>query len=390
MVITCRREDVQQSLQTVSIAVSRGAAVVPALSCVLIQIDTPGSGCSMTATNLSTTVRCWFNAETTTGNGAIAVPARLLAQLVSYLPHDEVVMRIDTASWKMRIESGQYETEIFGMNPDEFPTVPAAARHAHHVTLPAADWRRAVKQVAFAAADDMARPLLGGILVRIRDQRMTLAATDGYRLAVRRLHLGSNESPDLEFVVKARTMIDLARIDDGSHDMTITCEDGRHALFQTPTTLLWASMIDGSFPDFESILATSQSQASRVIVSREELAHTTRLAAVFAHASQNTMTVDVQADGTGGAGRVTITSNAPEIGGYTGVINASRMEGPGGTVALNASFVDDALNAMSDSSQVAIVFGSERNPVLLMPVNDDAAIGDDSSQHVIMPMHIRP
>ena len=112
----------------------------------------------------------------------------------------------------VKVECGRFTSNIKGIEADEFPTIPSIAGQEPTASLPPDVLREAIDQVAFAAAADDSRPVLAGVLVRLRDNRLFLAAADGFRLATRTVSLPEPVAQASEFIVPARALSELARI----------------------------------------------------------------------------------------------------------------------------------------------------------------------------------
>jgi DNA polymerase-3 subunit beta len=247
--------------------------------------------------------------------------------------------------------------------------------------MPPDQLREAIDQVAFAAATDDSRPVLAGVLVRLRDQRAILAAADGFRLATRNVQLSEPLAQSAEFIVPARALIELSRIlgeADGQVSITVT-PGGGQALFHTENTELVSRLIDGKFPDFERIIP--QQYQTRTILDTAELAKAVKLASYFATASQNVVKLALESGEYTGPGKLVISANAAEVGDNTGEIDA-MVSGENGQIALNVKYLADALSAIK-TAQVALETQSTQSPGVFKPV------GQEGYVHIIMPMSIR-
>ncbi|MGB9633198.1 MAG: DNA polymerase III subunit beta, partial [Chloroflexaceae bacterium] len=208
MKLTCLQENLKRGLATVSHAVA-GKSTLPILANVLLATD--GGRLKLAATNLEIGITHWIGAQVQE-EGAITVPARLLADVVGGLPNDRVTLTLDARTQTLRVECGRFVSNIKGADADDFPTIPSIADREATTSLPADVLRQAIEQVAFAAATDESRPVLVGVLVRLREQTMFMAAADGFRLATRQAPLAEVVSKPVEFIVPARALLELARI----------------------------------------------------------------------------------------------------------------------------------------------------------------------------------
>lgn len=377
MKLTCLQENLKRGLATVSHAVA-GKSTLPVLSNVLLATD--GGRLKLAATNLDVGITHWIGAQVQE-EGAITVPAKLLADVIGGLPNDRVTLTLDARTQTVKVECARYTSNIKGIEAEEFPIIPTVSDRAPAVSLSPATLREAIDQVAFAAASDDTRPVLAGVLVRLRENRLTFAAADGFRLATRVVQLPEAVAQPQEFIVPARSLVELARIaadSEGQISLTMSPSGGQ-ALFHTENTELVSRLIDGKFPDFERIIPSQY--LTRSILDTAELAKAVKLASFFANPSQNVVKLTLEPGGELGPGRLVISANAAEVGDNTGEIDG-MIHGEGGQIALNVKYLADAIAAIK-TAQVAIETQGSQNPGVFKPV------GQEGYVHIVMPMSLR-
>ena len=118
--------------------------------------------------------------------GRALLPGRLLSQLVAKLPDAPVHLAGDAD--RVEIRCGAATFHVRGMPVEDFPALPEPSPDAPHGVVKADAFARVVSQVSRAASADEARPVLTGVKLEAREGALTAAATDSYRLAVRREH----------------------------------------------------------------------------------------------------------------------------------------------------------------------------------------------------------
>jgi len=366
--LSLMQENLARGLQVVGRAVS-SRATLPVLSNVLLR--TEDAGLKLTTTNLEIGITCWVPGKIET-DGTLTVPARLFADIVNSLPPGERVDLESDGADSLRIRSGRFRAHIKGIEADEFPAIPSAGerpttRVAQKVL------RSALGEVAFAAASDESRPILTGVLTRFAGDRLTLAAADNYRIAVKTIDV-LDPVEEKSVVVPAKSYTELARILADSDDPVdvVLAPAKNQVLFHVDGIDLITRLVDGQFPNYQQVLPTSHS--TRAVVDREDLLKATRLSALIASSSANVVKITVPGDG---AGTVAVSANA-EIGDNEGEIEAA-VEGEGTTIAFNARFLTEVLQNL-DAHQLALEFNGPLSPGVLRP------IGDPDYVHVIMPV----
>src|SRR3979411_656896 len=207
MKVTCRPAVLGQALQVVSRAIS-SRTTLPILHHILI--ETTSEGPPLAADNPELGIRKLVAAEVSM-EGSTTAPARLLTDFVSTLPDQDLEMTLDGATQSLSLRCARFDTHIKCIEAEEFPPGP---RPDEGDRLEAAldELVSAVEQTQMAASTDEARPVLTGVLVQVQGGNLTLAATDGHRLAVRKL--AATGAPELEasLIVPARPLAELSRV----------------------------------------------------------------------------------------------------------------------------------------------------------------------------------
>jgi DNA polymerase-3 subunit beta len=361
------QENLARGLSVVSRAVSNRS--LPVLTNVLLK--TEDAGLKLTATNLEIGITYWVPGKIET-DGATSVPARLLTDLVNSLPGGEPIDLELGEGETLHIRSGRFESNIKGIAADDFPTVQTAGERP--VTrIPQNVLRHALEETAFAAASDEARPILTGVLARFEGDQLTLAAADNYRIAVKTITI-LDPVEETSVVIPARALHELSRVlTDTDDPVSVVLAHARNQiLFHLEGVDLVSRLIDGQYPNYQSVLPASHS--TRAVLDREELLRAVRPAALIAHESANIVKLGVGLDGDPG---ITVSANA-EVGDHVGRIEA-EVDGDGTTIAFNARFLADVLTNV-DAEQFALELNGPLSPGVFKP------LGDDRYVHVVMPL----
>jgi len=361
------QENLARGLSVVSRAVSNRS--LPVLTNVLLK--TEDAGLKLTATNLEIGITYWVPGKIES-DGATSVPARLLTDLVNSLPGGEPIDLELGEGETLHIRSGRFESNIKGISADDFPTVQTSGERPL-TRIPQNVLRHALDETAFAAASDEARPILTGVLARFEGDQLTLAAADNYRIAVKTITI-LDPVEETSVVIPARALHELSRVlTDTDDPVSVVLAHARNqVLFHLEGVDLVSRLIDGQYPNYQSVLPASHS--TRAVLDREELLRAVRPAALIAHESANIVKLGVGLDGDSG---ITVSANA-EVGDHVGRIEA-EVDGDGTTIAFNARFLADVLTNV-DAEQFALELNGPLSPGVFKPV------GDDRYVHVVMPV----
>jgi DNA polymerase-3 subunit beta len=378
MKLTCLPEELNEGLAAVGRVVA-ARSTLPVLGNVLLA--TEGGRLKLAATNLELTIVCWVGAKVEE-EGSITLPARLLQDYVGLLTAGEQ-LRIELQGAKVHLSCGRSAANISGIDAEEFPAIPSVGGGMSFV-LAAPRLKEAIQQVVFAAAPDDSRPVLAGVLMQVAGGKLTMAAADGFRLAVRKLDLGDADVPDITMIVPAKALNEVARglpADDEVEVEIAVTPDQSQILFKHRRAEIISRLIEGQFPDFNRIIP--RDTKTRVTLQTADFLRATKAAQVFAR--DNSMIVRlnlVPAEGGDDAlGKVTVAATSSEIGDNTGDVDAS-VEGDAMQVAFNGKYLRDALEAL-DAQQAFLEVTGPASPGLIRP-----ASGPNGYIQVIMPMHV--
>lgn len=375
MRISTDQETLQRGLSVVSRAVAT-RSTLPQTGHVCIATD--GERLKLSATNLEIAITNWITA-TVEDEGAITIPARLLTDFIATLPNEKITLGVAARSKRAEIIGARSETTISGMDADDFPPIPTIS-DAQVIRLEPSSLREAIEHVVFAAATDDSRPVLTGVHVKIAEDRLTLAAADGFRLAV--FHVTTAEAPaeTVEVIIPARALQELGRLlPDREDPVALEINAARStALFRLSDVELTAQLIQGTFPAYDQLIPAQYQ--TRVILNAGDFLREVRTAAVFARDGSGIVRLE-SSGAEDGEGKLTIRARAEEQGDHEGNMDAT-IEGEAAKIAFNSRYLQDVLQVL-DGRPVALESTGPSNPGVLRPE------GSENYIHVIMPMFVQ-
>lgn len=374
MKVSVSQQQLAHGLSIVSRAVSP-RSTLPVLGNVLLATDE--GRLRLAATNLEVGISCWIGAQVR-DEGSITVPARLFSDLINILPNDTVSLEVNPNTFTLSIRCGTSSTEIKGIDAQEFPPMPASDP-ADGVQLKVADFKEMIGQVAFAASTDEARPVLQGVQMTLADREITLAATDGFRISVRKAELPEPVQRPISVIVPARALSELARIaQDGDALVTLIAPPGRgQIIFRLENAELVSQLIDGNFPDYKVILP--RSYKTHTIVSTQALLKACKQAEIIARNGNNVVRLSLEKH-EDRPGEIEVSAQTEETGVSEAKVEAN-IEGPTLAIAFNVRFLREVLEVIKTPNLV-LETNDQKSPARVQPV------GDESFQHIIMPIHL--
>lgn len=377
MKVTLLQENLNKGLSIVQRAVPV-RTTLPQASHVLLATDQ--GRLKLVATDLMIATTCWIGA-TVEEEGAITIPARLLTDFVSSLPSEKVDLSVGDRGRQLHITCARNEATMAGGSAEDFPPVPSVS-DGLVLKLDPKQFKRAVSQVEFAAAADDTRPVLTGIHTLAEGEQLTLAAADGFRLAVHKIPLQQDVPERVEVIIPARALREAVRlIGEEDEPLEMVFNAGRsQVLFRMKTVELVATLIQGTFPNYSQLIP--QSFTTKATIGLDQFRQETRIAGIFARDGAGIVRVQMEPGDGGGSGLLTISARAEEIGNHEGKMDV-KIEGEASKIAFNSRYLQDVLGVL-DTESVALETTSPSSPGVIRPLDTK-----DVYVHVVMPMFVQ-
>ena len=376
MKISSLQENLAKGLSVVGRAVAT-RSTLPQASHVLLASDE--GRLKLVATNLEIAITCWIGAQVEE-EGTVTVPARLLTDFVTSLPSERIDLAVAPRTRQLALSCARNEASIAGMDADDFPPVPTVDE-GFRLKLDPKSLRTAVEHVEFAAAADDTRPVLTGIHTVLDGSEITLAAADGFRLAVYKLALDQEAPEKVEMIVPARAMREVMRLlAEEEEPLELALNAARsQVLFRLKSVEMVATLIQGTFPNYSQLIPSSYT--TRAVIDMRQFLQETRIAAIFARDGSGIVRVQLQPGEDMAPGKMIVSARAEEIGEHRGEMDV-KIEGEASKVAFNSKYLQDVLQVL-DCSQVALETSTPSSPGVIRPV------GVENYVHVVMPMFVQ-
>lgn len=357
------KEKLLEGLQQVQSVVST-RTTLPILSNVLIQGE--GNTLKMTTTDLDVGVRCSVEATIDTP-GATTLPAKRLFTIIRELPNTEVTFESDTKN-AASIRSGQSFFKILGLPEEEFPPLPKF-EGAKTFTLGQQALKDAFKKTSYAISSDETRYVLNGIYCSFKENKLTLVATDGRRLAMVDLDLEIPPESEGNVIVPAKAVNELQRLLRDEGEIKISLGENQVA-FELNGTLLVSKLIEGNYPNYRQVIPGEAKE--RIPLERETFLNAVRRVSLLTSEKSNSVKLIFTKN------NIDIAANSPEIGEAKESL-AVKYGGKDFTIAFNPEFLMAPLRNLTND-EVYLELIDEMSPGVIK-INT-------SFLYVLMPMRI--
>ena len=366
MKIKVTQEKLSKALNNVS-RIAIGKVTLPILNNVLIRVD--DKKVSLITTNLDMAI-IDFLPVSSSENGVITVPAKLLTEFISNLPKGETI-ELSSDGDKVSIKANKYSSTINGTPADDFPELPEIDEaNAVIYKIGINEFKNSVSQVMIASSNDLTRPALTGVYFNTTpDNTLAIAATDGYRLAEKIL-IDKVES-EVKAIIPSSSLHEVLRaISDDVEEIEISFNNDL-ARFRLGEVEIISKLIDASYPDYRKLIPKDNN--IKVTLDRNELIRITKLAALFARSVGGSIICEAKEPDS-----FTVKAVANEFGKNDSVIETTVNHN--GRANFNSRFIIDALNSL-ESNEIEFEFSDHIAPAILRNKKDK------KYTHIVMPLN---
>jgi DNA polymerase-3 subunit beta len=365
MKLTCAKDELSEKLQVAGRGVST-RTTVQILAGILL--NAAGGRLSLSATDMEISLRVSLEAQVE-DEGSVVVPGRLLVDIVRLLPAGEVTISHRAEEGVVELVCGSASYRLNTYAAEDFPRLPEI-EDANAFTVQKEAFVDTIARVSRSASRDESRPVLTGVLVRFEGDKLVMAATDSYRLSVKETALPDSPGREIEAIVPARALGELARIAQGEGETIQVGVQENQVVFGVDDVWLTARRIDGQFPNYKQLMPeTFDAQAT---LPREEFLEVVRRASLMAQ-RKSPLRLSFS------EGEVTVSAQTQDVGEAHETLPI-EYKGEPLEIGFNAEFLRDGLESLNDQ---------DAKIQLISPLRPGLIVGEaDDFQYLIMPIRL--
>lgn len=293
--------------------------------------------------------------------GAIVLSARYFGDIVKKLPSKEVEIEVKQ-NYLTILRAGKSEYSLHGLDHEEFPRLPQISDN-RVFSVQSDILKDMIRQTSFAVSNEEIRPVLTGVMMSVKGGMMKFVATDSHRLAMRESIVEA--PPELEVanvIIPGKSLNELGRLLADNDSLVDLVVAENQVLVKTDKTQFYTRLIDGQYPDTTRIIPTTFK--SGITLKTKDLQDAVERAALIAkETDSNVVRLNIK------SGQIEITSNSPDVGKVSELIENVETTGDELLIAFNAKYLIDALRVL-DAPDLLIEFTGSMSPFLIkMPDN---------------------
>ena len=354
MKFVCSRQSVYDAVVNVSKAVSE-RSTMPSLEGIKFRLE--NSLLELTGYNLEMGIRTTI-AVRSEDKGSFIINARLFSEMIKKMPADDILVDV-SESYQVTVSGGVTKYDLFATSAEDYPELPSKSEE---VVIPVSQpvLKEMINQTKFAVAVIDTKPILKGELFDIENGTLTMAAIDGYRLAVRYEPVKFNEN--IKFVVPSKTLTEIqGLLGDNDEETVNICPSRKHIIFEIGGYMVYSRLLEGEFHPYKSAIPTNST--TDVIVDRKELISTLERAMLLIN-ERSPSPVRCYFEN----GNIKINC-ATALGKITDEISAD-ITGPVIEIGFKCKYLLDPLKVINDE-KVKMQMGGSLLPMKIVPVEGD-------------------
>ncbi len=359
-------------LQAISRVISN-KNTLPILDNLLFQLS--DNELKITASDLETTLITTITLENVTDEGSIAIPARILTDILKEFPDQPLTFDINTESFGVVIttENGKYN--VVGQNGEDFPQLPVIKDDQKtSIQLPVDVLLSGITKTLFATADDELRPVMNGIYIELFPDNMTFVASDAHKLVrYRRTDVKADQESTFILPKKPASLLK-AILPKEENDVMLEFDD-KNAFFTLSNYKLVSRLVEGNYPSYNSVIPTNN--PNKLTIDRLEMYNALKRVALFSNQASNLVKLDLKGN------QLNVSAQDIDFSISANERLNCQYEGDDMEIGFKSSFLieilsniasTDVLVELSDPSRAGILFPAEKENddedvlMLLMPM----------------------
>ena len=290
--------------------------------------------------------------------GEIVLTAKLFVDMVRRMAGETVSIESDE-KYLTVIRSGFSEFTILGIPAEEFPEFPTLSE-VTPVSVPQNVLKSMIDQTLFAIATNDSKPVQTGSLFEVGGKELRVISVDGFRLALRREPIQSEE--EFHFIVPGKTLSELTKLLSDEDEMTEIQVGSKHIIFKAGGYSILSRLLEGDFLDYKAAIPGGTGTTVTVGV-RPFIESIERTSLLISDRLKSPL-------------KVNFTEALIKMSCSTAIGKAydeleCRGEGPELTMGFNNRYLLDALRA-SGCDQVKLMINGPLSPMKMVPTQGDS------------------
>ena len=316
-----------------------------------VLLEANGKELKMTTTDLDISIISKVDCEVHE-SGSTTLPVKLLVNSISKLSEGIVEISVDENE-RSTIKSGSARYQLAGLPASDFPKLPED-QEAYEYSIQQATFKEMLRKTAYAASQDDTRRTLKGVLMSFKDQKLTMVATDGRRLAMVENEIEFPKEAEKDIVLPAKSVAELQRALGTEGVITMKVQQSQ-ICFTIDNVMMYSKLMDEVYPNYRQVIPTNVNE--KITIDRQALYDALDRASVMTMDESHSTKLVFEAD------RLMVASAASDIGDAKDEVPI-KYAGEKIEIIFNPTYVMDPLKAIDDD-EVTINLKDGHSPAVI-------------------------
>jgi DNA polymerase-3 subunit beta len=336
-----------------------------------------GNELKITASDLETTLITYINLENVTDEGKVAVPARILMDILKEFPEQPLTFDVDSETLGIVLNSENGVYNINGQSADDFPQIPQIkSEEESNYQISSEALLKGISKTIFATAEDELRPVMNGIYVELTTENVTFVATDAHKLVrYRRNDVKPEQESSFIFPKKPASLLKNILVkEDSQVDVKF---DDKNVEFTLPKYQMISRLTEGNYPSYNSVIPSEN--PFQLTIDRLSFYNTIKRVSVFSNQASNLIKLSLRGN------QLTVSAQDIDfsISGHE-TLNC-QYEGDDMNIGFKSSFLLEILSNLN-SSEVMMFLSDPSRAGLFYPESKENE--DEDVLMLLMPMMV--
>jgi DNA polymerase-3 subunit beta len=321
---------------------------------------------TISASDLETTMRTTMNVEANE-SGKIAIPAKLLLDVLKNLPDQPCTFSVDNTNFSVEIAYDNGKSKMVGFNGDDFPRTPSI-ENSSVINISGDIISKAINKTLFATGNDDLRPVMSGVFCQFTPQDITFVATDAHKL-VRYRRTDSEATGSSSFILPKKPLNLLRSNLTGDEEIQLEYNES-NAVFTFNDIVLICRLIDGKYPNYEAVIPKENPNV--LTIDRLQFLSSIKRVSIFAN--KTTHQIKLKLAGS----ELSLSAEDVDFSNEANERLTCNYDGDDMEIGFNSRFLMEMINNM-DTPEVRLEMSEPNRAGLLMP-----AVKDNENEDVLM------
>ncbi|MFH0802856.1 MAG: DNA polymerase III subunit beta [bacterium] len=311
--------------------------------------------------------------------GSTTVPARIITEILTQLPDNDIVLEMDEEKQIMHLRCGKSKYDMHTLPAEDFPILPSP-EEKKVINISQRELKSIVKNVAIAAAsEEETRTILTGVLMTVEQEKILMVSTDGRRLAKADKKIETGVRAPFNIIIPSRAVFEISRILQDVEEPVKIIIGENQIFFLIDDLMMTSRLLEGQFPDYNQIIPKSFTHI--ITVNREKFITSLKRAMIMAYEKDKDLPrlIKFKIEG----GMMVITSNTPELGqAYEEIELEEGSQDVSLMIAFNGRYILEGLNNLV-KDKINLCISTPISPGLIKEE------GEEDFTYLVMPVRLR-